>query len=228
MTNRSDILCFRRATLPPDWLPGEGAIPLSWETLCTMLEGEHPADWLPRAEVEEDPRWKQPIPYVLVEDRAGRLATYRRSGGERRVHGHWSVGIGGHVERIDGRSGLGDTLLACARREVVEELGQMPEALRFLGIVNAEITAVGRVHWGLVFEARLPIAVDHSPELGPVHWHDPDHIRRSAASSDATGIELELWSHLALGLLNRSGKLAIDDPHRIPAAYSIPNTENEP
>src|SRR2546428_6358723 len=56
----------------------------------------------PRASVEEDPSFKQIIPYLIVRHR-GRLFLVQRSteGGETRLHGKYSIGVGGHINRGD-------------------------------------------------------------------------------------------------------------------------------
>ncbi len=212
------ILCLARAALPTAWLPEEGAVPVTWQRLLSELEGKRPWRWLERARAEDDPRWKQPIPYVLVSDPWGRLAAYRRAGGEARLHGRWSLGIGGHVERLDEGDDLAETLLACAHREVQEELQLLPLAMQFLGIVNEEKTPVGCVHWGLVFLAQTTETTDHSLDLGPVHW-----VRPGAAS-----LPLERWSRLALTLLQHPRKPAITDTADPHPATSTQNQEDTP
>ncbi len=191
--NDIPILCFTRAALPAAWLPEEGAVPLSWEALLARLTAKRLSCWLPRRQAEDDPRWKQPIPYVLIQAPDGRLAAYPRQGREARLHGLWSLGIGGHVERCDEHDDLGDTLLACARREVIEELGLAPRGLRFLGLINEERSEVGQVHWGLVFQAGVDDAPHETPELGPLQWLPPTAIDHP----------LELWSRLALDLYRK-------------------------
>ena len=57
----------------------------------------------PRGAMETDPRYKQLIPYVLMQwtddDGKVHLFTYTRGGGggESRLHAKRSVGIGGHI-----------------------------------------------------------------------------------------------------------------------------------
>src|SRR2546422_4245046 len=62
----------------------------------------------PRAGVEEDPSFKQIIPYLLVRHR-GRLFLVQRSteGGETRLHDKYSIGVGGDTNRggVDRRRG---------------------------------------------------------------------------------------------------------------------------
>lgn len=191
-----EILVLSREAMPAGWLPREGAVALAWERVAAWLDATAPAcRWMARAEAERDPRWKQPIPYLLLRDAGGAVAAYERAGREGRLHGLWSVGLGGHVERTDERPSVAATLLACARREIAEELElgpADPPELRFLGVVNEDVTEVGLVHWGLVLEARCGTRPRPGPELGGLRWLRPE---------EAAALPLERWSRLALGLL---------------------------
>src|SRR2546427_4908447 len=72
----------------------------------------------PRASVEEDPSFKQIIPYLIVRHR-GRLFLVQRSteGGETRLHGKYSIGVGGHIKRGDAE-GAQDVIAAGLKREL--------------------------------------------------------------------------------------------------------------
>src|SRR2546428_6002852 len=72
----------------------------------------------PRAGVEEDASFKQIIPYLIVRHR-GRLFLVQRSteGGETRLHGKYSIGVGGHINRGDAE-GAQDVVCAGLKREV--------------------------------------------------------------------------------------------------------------
>src|SRR5215469_13101039 len=65
-------------------------------TDCTRLV------YLNRSEAELDKRYKQLIPYVLVIC-DGKILRYRRGKGgqETRLHGLFSVGVGGHISDVD-------------------------------------------------------------------------------------------------------------------------------
>lgn len=117
-----------------------------------------------RAEAERTPAWKQLIPYCLV-SRPGELFCVQRlnKGSEDRLHGLYSVGLGGHINPVDRsmdaeRDGL---VREALERELSEELriadptGATP---RFLGLLNDDQTEVGRVHVGVVFILELPSA----------------------------------------------------------------------
>jgi predicted NUDIX family phosphoesterase len=101
-----------------------------------------------RDRVEEDPSLKQVIPYALIVREAS-VFLFRRTerGGERRLHGKLSVGVGGHVNPVDAP----DVVHRALRRELAEELCLPPgyEA-RIAGFVNNDTTPVGSVHVGVV------------------------------------------------------------------------------
>src|SRR2546430_10565124 len=71
----------------------------------------------PRATVEQDSSFKQIIPYLIVRH-AGRLFLCQRStqGGDGRLHGKYSIGVGGHINRRD-VEGAEDVIAAGLRRE---------------------------------------------------------------------------------------------------------------
>jgi predicted NUDIX family phosphoesterase len=128
-----------------------------------LLNGGHVAYRL-RVEVEEDPRWKQLIPYVIFRHRNsdGRtwLFQYTRGGGmgEGRLHRKRSVGIGGHISVDDAKSPLGaNPYEEGLRRELAEEVEIATTAtIRCVGLINDDETPVGRVHLGVVHLCDVP------------------------------------------------------------------------
>jgi predicted NUDIX family phosphoesterase len=74
--------------------------------LPRLLEGDQ-IEYLPRGRMEEDPSFKQLIPYVLfrwTDDRGTiHVFQYQRGGGmgEARLHAKFSVGLGGHISSDD-------------------------------------------------------------------------------------------------------------------------------
>ena len=106
-------------------------------------------DYRPRGEAEQDPSWKQVIPYLLMRDGERLFLMQRtRAGGDARLHDHYSLGIGGHLNPEDG--GVTEGL----RREFHEEMAAdwEPEP-RLIGLLNDDDVLVGQVHVGVVFEA---------------------------------------------------------------------------
>jgi predicted NUDIX family phosphoesterase len=112
-----------------------------------------------RRHAERDPSLKQVIPYAVFED-AGRVFLMRRlgKGGEARLHGKLSVGVGGHINPVDGAD---DPLDAGLRREIEEEVAvEGGFDATPVGILNDDATAVGAVHFGLVYRVRPRGAVE--------------------------------------------------------------------
>jgi len=199
------ILCARTADLPPAWLAEAGCLPVTESALLDAL-AQVEALWLPRPSAETDPTHKQWIPYILLRNSHGELAAYPRQGTEARLHGLWSVGIGGHINPVD-HSGDGTDLRALwrealwtgLRRELAEEFPAATEgATRFLGLIHESRTEVGRVHLGAVFLHEInTINAAPGPELAGLQW-----LPRAALGQGDWPLDcFELWSRLALQLL---------------------------
>ena len=76
-----------------------------------------------RCEAECDPSFKQIIPYVLVEHKpTGRFFMTTRIGGEERLKGQASIGLGGHLED-------GEDVVDALFRELEEEIGLEKEQM---------------------------------------------------------------------------------------------------
>jgi predicted NUDIX family phosphoesterase len=125
--------------------------------LPRLLEGDHIA-YRPRGQMEEDPSYKQLIPYVLFRwtDAAGvvHLFEYLRGGGsgERRLHAKRSVGVGGHISSLDSAAGqLEHVYREGMRRELDEEvIIETAYDEQIVGLINDDLTPVGQVHLGVV------------------------------------------------------------------------------
>lgn len=147
-----------------------------------------------RGEVEHDPSVKQIIPYLIVKHE-GRLFLFQRSGrgGDPRLHGLYSIGVGGHINRRD-VVGADDVVDAGLRRELQEELqiGGSWRA-RLVGVLNDDTNAVGQVHFGLVHVVEVDepsVAVRESDTLSG----------RLADVEEVMGLRdrMETWSQLIL------------------------------
>ena len=147
--------------------------------------------YLERPVAEDDPSHKQLIPYVVVRD-GPRVFLMERTdaGGDRRLHGKASIGVGGHLNPVDEGD---DALMAGLRREWDEELvaGWAPE-FRLVGLLNDDTNPVGAVHLGVVFEVYAggrPVDVREHDKLTGT-FVNPSAVR------DAWH-RLETWSQLA-------------------------------
>lgn len=154
-----------------------------------------------RGSVEDDPRLKQIIPYaVLVQ--GDRMVLLRRltGAGERRLHHLYSVGVGGHINRGDDTGA--DSMLAGARREVLEEVHITAGSMGVIGFVNDESNSVGSVHFGVVFKAEFQgaVPVSREPHELAVQLRPIDEVRALCAA-DSTAFET--WSVLVLSSWDR-------------------------
>ena len=110
--------------------------------------------FMDRAEAEDDPSFKQLIPYCVFRH-GERILHYTRgkSGGESRLHAKISVGVGGHINPIDADSGRTgpEVYHAAVARELDEEL-ELPggQSQRIIGLLNDDSNPVGKVHLGIV------------------------------------------------------------------------------
>ena len=101
--------------------------------------------------MEEDPSFKQLIPYVLFrwtdDDGTVQLFQYQRGGGmgERRLHAKRSVGVGGHISSLDAAAGhLHHVYREGMQRELAEEVAiDTPYTETIVGLINDDETPVG-------------------------------------------------------------------------------------
>ena len=114
-----------------------------------------------RGDMEEDSSYKQLIGYLLLKDaNTNEVLVYKRlvGGGEARLHGKASVGIGGHMNEVEGKT-IFEMLKINAARELNEEVGVSEEEalnnLHFIGLINDDKTEVGQVHVGVVYECKV-------------------------------------------------------------------------
>src|SRR5205085_2337779 len=104
----------------------------------------------PRSEMEENPAFKQIIPYVVL-SHAGRIFHYTRGkkGGEQRLHAKGSIGIGGHMNEGDEDLFAMDEAAyrAAVRREIEEEVKiEDPYTEKIVALINDDSNEVGKVH----------------------------------------------------------------------------------
>ena len=133
--------------------------------LPALLESEN-LSYRPRGEMELDPSFKQLIPYMVFrhtdDNGVQRLFQYTRGGGmgESRLHAKRSVGIGGHISTEDSHAGsLHDVYRVGMQRELSEEVAlETAYTETCVGLINDDLTPVGKVHLGVVhlFDIEQP------------------------------------------------------------------------
>ncbi|WP_040928677.1 NUDIX domain-containing protein [Nosocomiicoccus massiliensis] len=112
-----------------------------------------------RGDMEEDESYKQLVSYTIVESDHETLV-YKRltGGGESRLHGLHSIGVGGHMNDIESEENIKEKMFENAARELQEEIGLEKEdlnAFELIGLINDDTNEVGRVHIGLVFKVNV-------------------------------------------------------------------------
>lgn len=141
--------------------------------LDVLTRPEH-TSFRPRDQVEQDPSFKQLIPYVVFRytDEGGNSHVFqytRGSGqGEARLHSKRSVGVGGHISSEDQPAPEDDPYAAGMARELEEEVHvDTPYAPKRVGLINDDQTEVGRVHLGIVhlFDVERPSISPREAEM---------------------------------------------------------------
>ena len=159
----------------------------------TLLDPSH-TSFRPRNEVEEDPSYKQLIPYCIFRH-AGQVFYYTRGkkGGEGRLHSKRSIGIGGHISSTDRISG-DRRYLEAMHREIEEEVfleSGFKDAC--VGLINDDETPVGRVHLGIVHIFDLDTAKVRPREESILEtgFANPSELLQALD-------EFETWSQICL------------------------------
>jgi predicted NUDIX family phosphoesterase len=145
-----------------------------------------------RTAAERDTSIKQIIPYLILRDGARVFLMKRtRAGGDARLHDHYTIGIGGHMNPGD------ESVSGCLEREWREEIVAdfMPQ-FEFLGLLNDDEVDVGRHHLGVVYladAAGRSVAVRETDKLSGSF--------ESMAKAMLAYARMETWSQLALDAL---------------------------
>jgi predicted NUDIX family phosphoesterase len=146
----------------------------------------------PRDRMERDPSFKQVIPYLVLRDGPRYFLMQRTAaGGDARLHGRYTIGVGGHLNPGDGG------LLGGLRREWSEELlaGFLPD-FTLIALLNDDTTEVGAVHLGAVYVADAagrPVAIRETHKL------TGSFVDGAAVAAVVDG--LETWSRLTFEFL---------------------------
>lgn len=168
--------------------------------LDDLLSPQH-TRYRPRAEVEQDPSFKQLIPYAIFRhrDEEGKVQLFRytrgKGQGEQRLHRKCSIGIGGHIS-------ADDRLESCPyqegmRRELDEEvIVDTAYEQQCVGLINDDQTEVGRVHLGVVhlFDVAEPRVRPREEDILEAGFAPLDTLR-------AERNRFESWSRICMDAL---------------------------
>lgn len=196
-----------------------------------VMEG---SSWVERWMAEVDKKILQLIPYIICSDSDGNILSYRRQGGgETRLEGKRSIGIGGHVNDRDKEietndykqhmektktSNSWDIIINGAARELEEELGlsrlYSSRELKQVGtiftptdgVTMTPLPRVGQVHLGIIYTLNISnqITVKASEGLvDPVFLLDIPDLE-----------EYELWSRMILDNIDTIRTISHDNDRR--------------
>lgn len=156
-----------------------------------------------RGDAEEDPRFKQPIPYVVIR-RDDEVFVYERlaGGGESRLHNKLSLGFGGHMNPMEGAASFSEVLKQNTDRELAEELyirEEDKQNIVTLGLINDDENDVGKVHIGILSALQLASAAQ-------VEVKEKDQIagrwmKLSELKEENVYQRLEAWSQFVADIL---------------------------
>jgi predicted NUDIX family phosphoesterase len=198
MPTEERVLCFERKLL--DDLGAFQGINLEVEKYLPAITASSQLSYRNRSEAENDPHYKQLIPYVLILWN-GRILRYRRGRGgqEKRLHGLFSVGVGGHISDEDhglfSSSPVG--YQEGMRREIMEEVAVEEAKEAAVGVINDDSTEVGRVHFGVVHVMHV---ADDSVVGRRSGILAPEFVPIAEAVADLS--VYETWSSFCLGKLD--------------------------
>ena len=165
-----------------------------------LMDPAH-TSYRPRAAMEQDPSFKQLIPYVIFRhrDAAGGVQLFQytrgKGQGEARLHAKRSIGIGGHISADD--SAAASAYEEGMRRELEEEVAiNTPYSSRMVGLINDDQTEVGKVHLGVVHLVDV-----ERPAVQPRESEIIDAGFRPVPELLADIARFETWSQICLKAL---------------------------
>lgn len=170
-----------------------GLLTADREEMLDIIVNHH--EFMDRPAAEEDPSYKQIIPYVVLTQN-GQVFTTRRlnKGGESRLHGKLSIGIGGHINPVD-ETDRRSVLMKGLERELDEEVYiQRRGQLIPRGFINDDGNGVGAVHLGLCFsmEVEGEVSVKETEKLSGA-WLSLQELKSEYDN-------METWSQIALAV----------------------------
>lgn len=185
-----NVLTVKRELIEA-YIPQAGIAVDNTDNVVDIILSNH--EFIPRPEAEVDPSHKQIIPYVVLCRGDEVFATRRlKKGGEARLHGLISLGVGGHINpEADGDGS--DVLFRGMNREIDEEVYITKKGeLIPRGMINDDGNEVGRVHLGLFFtmEVSGQVSVRETEKLEGF-WIPKKDL---ASLMD----EMETWSQLVV------------------------------
>ncbi len=153
--------------------------------------------FLRRSESEENPSFKQIIPYAIISNKES-FYLFRRTSGqtEKRLHNKFSLGVGGHMNPDNSAETKEQYLIDELKRELFEEVkllnGCMIEDIEFIGFINDDTIPVGRAHIGLLYNIHVSnkeVSINETDKM-TAEWIDKSNLPEFYGG-------METWSKIA-------------------------------
>jgi len=161
-----------------------------------------------RNELEEDPSFKQIIPYPIISYKEPEYIGTRQSQSfylfkrtskqtEKRLHNKLHLGVGGHMKPGRTKELNEQYLDNELKRELFEEVkllnGCLIEGIEFIGFINDDTIPVGRVHIGLLYNIHVSnknVVVNETDKM-TADWIDKPDLAEYYE-------EMETWTKIAI------------------------------
>jgi len=151
-----------------------------------------------RDELEEDPSFKQIIPYGLISCNESFYLFKRTSGQtEKRLHNKLHLGVGGHMNPGSLKKLNEQYLINELKRELFEEVkllnGCLIEGIKFIGFINDDTTSVSRVHIGLLYDIHVSdknVVINETHKMA-ANWIDKPDLAEFYE-------RMETWTKIAI------------------------------
>ncbi len=195
-----NVFCFARRDLEKLF----GGLPQGGTNRPELIELlSLPQHFIARHRAENDPHYKQIIPYQIFTCNERFFVFQRGQGvGENRLAGRFSLGIGGHINDQDATNGymsIDDFNKALLREREEEIVFSGPVDTLFIGWINDDSDDVGLVHLAAAHlckvnnEEIIGLRPD-GEDLHEVGWLTANEIEKQAE-------RFEKWSLLAVRLV---------------------------
>jgi predicted NUDIX family phosphoesterase len=155
--------------------------------------------FLKRKDAESNPAYKQLIPYALLQFK-DTIFVYRRGKllAEKRLHGNFSLGVGGHISVTD--PGLfGTTYEDGLKREINEEVNiESRYTQRIVALLNDDSNDVGKVHFGIVHVLALekPLVKPREKSINETRFLNMSELQKDID-------KFENWSKICIQHIQR-------------------------
>lgn len=150
-----------------------------------------------RTELEEDPSFKQIIPYALISCKESFYLFKRTSNQtEKRLYNKLHLGVGGHMKPGSSNKLNEQYLIKELERELFEEVkllnGCLIEGIEFIGFINDDTIPVGSVHIGLLYNIHVSnknVVINETDKM-TAEWVDKPDLTDYYE-------EMETWTKIA-------------------------------